>query len=164
MYNPSDLIAAWITCTRMPAAPPKDETAFSCLERHIFDYDGMSKRARLKYNFLRLIQIVCAATIPLFSMNSNVFSPLLTGSLGVAIVVASSIEFAAQYHDKWIRWRRTWQHLVILRQAYLYKSDDLYKNESKRDANLIMRLNSILEEEYGKWHESSVNTQEEAAK
>src|SRR5437879_4140927 len=142
--NPSDFVACWITWTSMPLPAPAAETAIECVDRHIMDYDGMGKRALFKDKTWKFIQLVAAAVIPICALSNDGWARVTSACLGATIGIASGVAGMCQYHDNWLRWRRTWQQLSLERHAYIHKATADYKSDAKRDAKLMSRVSEIL--------------------
>ncbi len=87
------------------------------LEDQISWYDNKSKFNQSWFHALKIIEIIFAALIPLFSGFN--WPPLLTGLLGVCIVVMEGLQGLFKFHEKWISYRSTCEYLKHEKHFFL---------------------------------------------
>lgn len=84
---------------------PEVNPAFERLEDQLSWYDKKSIETQKWYKRLKISEIIAAAIIP-FKAALDGFA-ILTGILGVLIVILIGIQSLNQYHDNWISYRST---------------------------------------------------------
>ncbi|MGD0222711.1 MAG: DUF4231 domain-containing protein [Terriglobia bacterium] len=127
------------------------------LEDQINWYDRKSNYSQKVYKWLKIIEIVAAALVPL-SAGLHLPAPV-TGSLGVLIAVLEGLLQLNQYHSNWITYRSTCETLKHEKYLYLANAGP-YSTAPAAHVLLAERIESLVSQEHAKWAAG----QEEAAK
>lgn len=127
------------------------------LEDQIGWYDQRSTRNQRLFKWLKWTEIVVAAIIP-FSAGAGA-PALVTGGLGVLIVVLESLQQLNQYHYNWIIYRSTCEELKHEKFLYLGKAGP-YSTATDSHALLSERVETLVSREHARW----LAMQEHAAK
>lgn len=109
---------------------------------------GKNKRWFLR---LKVAEIIAAAIIP-FTAGLAQFI-ILTGLLGVLVVVLEGIQGLYQFHDNWISYRSTSEALKHEKFLWLAKAGPYAAPESPAtpEAVLAERVESLISREHAKW-------------
>jgi hypothetical protein len=127
------------------------------LEDQINWYDRKSNYSQRAYKWLKVIEIVAAALVPL---SAGLHLPAaVTGSLGVLIAVLEGLLQLNQYHHNWIAYRSTCETLKHEKYLYLANAGP-YSTTTTAHALLAERIESLVSQEHAKWAAG----QEEVAK
>ena len=127
------------------------------LETQIEWYDRKSKAAQRNYKGVKLVEILCSATIPFIAG----LSVTITAILGVIITVLEGLQQLNQWSQNWITYRSTCEALRHEKYSYLGKSgvyDGIEEIEAKKI--LSQRVESLVSTEHAKW----ISRQEYATK
>ncbi|HXX22301.1 MAG TPA: DUF4231 domain-containing protein [Terriglobia bacterium] len=127
------------------------------LEDQINWYDRKSNQNHRVYKWLKIIEIVAAALVPLFA--GLKMPAAVTGSLGVLIAALEGLLQLNQYHHNWIAYRSTCETLKHEKYLYLANAGP-YSTATAAHALLAERVESLVSQEESKWAAG----QEEAAK
>ena len=127
------------------------------LEDQIGWYDRKSSYSQKAYKWLKIIEIVAAALVPL-AAGIHLPAPV-TGSLGVLIAVLDGILQLNQYQHNWITYRSTCETLKHEKYLYLAKAGP-YSAATNPHVLLAERIESLVSQEHASWAAG----QEEAAK
>ncbi len=129
-------------------------------------YSDKSGENQRRYKWLKVVQIVAAALIPftatmpiLLSEDFGLLFSLITGGLGVLIVVLEGLQGLFQFQDNWTSYRSTAEALKHEKYLYLAKAGP-YANSDNPESLLAERVEAQVSREHAKW----VSTQEEAGK
>lgn len=125
------------------------------LEDQIAWYDRKSIENQHWFKRLKIAGIVTAAVIP-FAAGLGAPS-ILTGVLGVFIVVIEGLQSLNQYHHNWITYRSTCEELRHEKYLWVAKAGP-YVNTDNADTLLAERVESLISREHAKW----VSTREQA--
>jgi hypothetical protein len=127
------------------------------LEDQISWYDRKSSYNQRVYKWLKVIEIVAAALVPL---SAGLHLPAaVTGSLGVLIAALEGLLQLNQYHQNWIAYRSTCETLKHEKYLYLANAGP-YSTATTAHVLLAERIESLVSQEHAKW----AAAQEEAAK
>ncbi len=118
------------------------------LDDQIKWYDDHSTRNQRFFKWLKFIEIIAAATIP-FSSGANA-PAILTGGLGVLIVVLEGLQQLNQYHHNWIIYRSTCEELRHEKYLYLGKAGP-YEAAETPYTLLTERIEALISKEHAKW-------------
>ena len=127
------------------------------LEDQINWYDRKSNYSQQVYKWIKIVEIVAAALVPLSA--GLQLPPAVTGSLGVLIAVLEGLLQLNQYHHNWITYRSTCETLKHEKYLYLANAGP-YSAVPTAHALLAERIESLVSQEHAKWAAG----QEEAAK
>ncbi|MGE5399976.1 MAG: DUF4231 domain-containing protein [Ignavibacteriales bacterium] len=120
-------------------------------------YSNKSGWNQMWFKRLKVIEIVAAALIPFFAGMD--ISPIVTGGLGVIIVVLESLQSLYQFQNNWTSYRSTAEALKHEKYLWQAKAGPYLRSENP-DALFADRVESLLSTENSKW----VTTMEEAGK
>jgi len=127
------------------------------LEDQINWYDRKSNYSQQVYKWLKVIEIVAAALVPL---SAGLHMPAAaTGSLGVLIAVLEGLLQLNQYHHNWLAYRSTCETLKHEKYLYLANAGP-YSTATTAHVLLAERVESLVSQEHATWAAG----QEEAAK
>jgi len=135
--------------------------AFERLEDQLSWYDSKSMENQRWYKRLKIAEIIAAAIIP-FAAGFDGLG-ILTGILGVLIVIFIGIQSLNQYHDNWISYRSTAEQLKHEKYLWLSKAGP-YKNTEKPEVMLAERVESLISKEHAKWEASMEKTEKDLTK
>jgi len=120
------------------------------LEDQIGWYDRKSSYNRRMYKWLKGVEIVAAAVVPLAA---GLHLPAaLTGSFGVLIAVLEGVLQLNQYHQNGITYRSTCE--ALKHEKYLYlAAAGAYATEDRAHAHakLAERVESLVSQENSQW-------------
>lgn len=135
--------------------------AFERLEDQLSWYDTKSMENQKWYKRLKVAEIIAAAIIP-FVSGFNGFG-ILTGILGVLIVIFIGIQSLNQYHDNWISYRSTAEQLKHEKYLWLSKAGH-YKDAKDPEVVLAERVEFLISKEHAKWEATREKTEKEQTK
>ncbi|MGQ9628378.1 MAG: DUF4231 domain-containing protein [Anaerolineae bacterium] len=135
----------------------EEDPILTRLEDQIEWYDRRSLRNQRFFKWLKMSEIIAAAIIP-FAAGTGA-PPIMTGGLGVLIVILEGLQHLNQYHHNWIMYRSTCEELKHEKYLYLGKAGP-YSTATDAHALLAERIEAIISQEHAKW----VAVQEQAAK
>jgi Protein of unknown function (DUF4231) len=127
-----------------------DEYVKERLEPQIEWYNKKSQRNKVGYYLLRIIEIVCAISIPLimgYVSDQTPFLKTAAAILGVIVGVISGFLGLFQTQENWISYRTTCETLRHEKYMYLtknkpYDNDDYFSLLVDRVEHLISKENS----------------------
>jgi hypothetical protein len=129
---------------------------FGRLEEEIRWYSRRSGRCQRLYKWLKFVEIVAAASIPVLAAFGT---PVEVGAvLGALIVVLEGLQHVNQYQSNWITYRSTCEALKHEKFLYLARAGP-YEVEHPHSA-LAERIESLISQEHAKW----VSARKEPAK
>lgn len=111
-------------------------------------YSKKSGWNQMCFKRLKVLEIIAAALIPFFA-GINV-SSIVTGGLGVVIVVLESLQGVYQFQSNWISYRSTAEALKHEKYLWQAKAGPYLKSENP-DALFADRVESLLSTENSKW-------------
>jgi hypothetical protein len=118
------------------------------LEQQIEWYDRRSIRNQRSFKFLQFAEIAAGALVPLAA--GLALRPLLTGGLGVLIVILEGVQQVNQHHHNWITYRSTCESLKHEKYFYLAKAGPCAE-VADAHALLAERIESLISQEHAKW-------------
>lgn len=118
------------------------------LEDQIAWYDRKSAEAQKWFKRLKLAEIILGAFIP-FAAGVDV-SALLTGLLGVSVVVMESVQHLYQFQSNWTSYRSTCESLKHEKFLFLAKAGP-YACDKDPLVLLAERIEEIVSKEHAKW-------------
>jgi len=120
------------------------------LEDQISWYDRKSNYNQRVYKWLKVIEIVAAALVPLAS--GLRVPAALTGSLGVLIAVLEGFLQLNQYHQNGITYRSTCESLKHEKYLYMAKAGPYAgADDAQIHGRLAERIESLVSQEHAKW-------------
>lgn len=124
------------------------DTTMERLDRQIEWYDKRSLYNQRVFKGLKIAEIVAGALVPLAAGLS--VRPLVTGGLGVLIVILEGLQQVSQYYHNWITYRSTCESLKHEKYLYLAKAGP-YADAADAHALLAERIESLISQEHAKW-------------
>ncbi len=118
------------------------------LEDQITWYDNKSVANQRWHKTLKVTEIIAAAMIPLAAGFGA--SAILTGGLGVCIVVLEGLQGLNQYQQNWITYRSTCEGLKHEKYLWLAKAGPYLKADNP-DPLFAERVESLISREHAKW-------------
>jgi hypothetical protein len=133
------------------------------LDDQIAWYSRKSRQAQKMYKIFQVIEIILAATIPLFSgyTTDHIIIAVIIGVFGAIIAIIESISKLFKWHENWIEYRTTCELLKYHKYLYLTQSSP-YNNEEETIDNLFIKnIEDIISSENNQWkiNASSDSTQ-----
>ncbi len=121
------------------------------LEDQINWYDTKSQFNQKWFKRMRMVEIVCAAFIPLLSgLSSSInHSEWIIGILGVAIAVAASASGMYKFQENWIQYRTSSE--TLKHEKYLYVTNSTPYIGDNRFEMLVTRIESLISKENSNW-------------
>ena len=132
--------------------------AFERLEDQLSWYDKKSIENQKWYKRLKIAEIIAAAIIPFIAALDGF--AILTGILGVLIVILIGIQSLNQYHDNWISYRSTAEQLKHEKYLWLSKAGP-YKDANNPEVMLAERVESLISREHAKWEATMEKTEKD---
>ncbi len=118
------------------------------LDDQIDWYDRRSRYSQRMFKWLKVLEIVAAATIPFVA---GIGMPAkLTGGLGILIVLVEGIQQLNQYQQNWTSYRSTCEALKHQKYLYLAKAGP-YAAATDAHALLAESIESLVSQEHAKW-------------
>jgi hypothetical protein len=149
------------TDTPAPTKPPltvpetiAQHPAWIRLEDQLARYDGKSVRCQFWYKKLKLVQILLAVAIPVFSRVQEPYGAWLTAIAGAAIAVLEGMQHLNQYSTLWLRYRTTAEQLQ--REKFLLLSGAGHYKGSGVEERLVLlseRVEEMILSEHSNWIE-----------
>ena len=136
----------------MPDADP----TLDRLEDQIGWYDRKSNSNQHTFKWMKVVEILCAALVPLFAGFNLRW---IAGGSGALIAVLEGLQQLNQYHFNWITYRSTCESLKHEKYLYLAKAGP-YGGAVDPHTLLAERIESLVSQEHAKW----ASGQEQAAK
>lgn len=118
------------------------------LEDQIEWYSKSSKWNQDRFKWLKVIEVIAAALVPFFA-GWGIY-PLITGLLGVIIIVLESLQSIYQFQSNWISYRSTAE--ALKHEKYLwYAGAGHYLTAKNPEALLAERIEELVSTEHAKW-------------
>lgn len=124
------------------------DSGYKRLESQIRWYDTRSRQAQFWYKILKIIEVGCAALVPLISQINGICA----ATLGVAVIIFEALQHINQWQHNWITYRSTCEALRHEKYSYLGHSGP-YKDVDDVAAKqeLVERIESLISTEHSKW-------------
>ena len=129
---------------------------FDRLEKEIEWYSRKSGRCQRLYKWLKFVEIVAAAAIPLLAGFGTPVEVLAV--LGALIVVLEGLQHVNQYQSNWITYRSTCE--ALKHEKFLYLAGAGPYEVERPHSLLAERIESLISQEHAKW----VSARKEPAK
>lgn len=120
-------------------------------------YDSKSTANQRWHKIFKVVAITAAALVP-FAAGFGA-SAVLTGGLGVVIVILEGLQGLNQYQQNWINYRSTCEALKHEKYLFLAKAG-AYLDSDNPEALFAERAESLISTEHAKW----VSANEQTAK
>jgi hypothetical protein len=112
--------------------------------------EGKAAHNQKKYKQLKVMEIVSAASIPFFAGFSEWKSfSIVTGLLGVVIVILNGVQQLYKYHENWLTYRTTIEQLR--REKILFESGSDPYNDADAFQKFVQNFEAILASENKVW-------------
>jgi len=135
---------------------PAGDPIFNRLEKEIEWYSRKSARCQRLYKWLKFVEIVAAAAIPLLAGFGTPVEVLAV--LGALIVVLEGLQHVNQYQSNWITYRSTCE--ALKHEKFLYLAGAGPYEVERPHSLLAERIESLISQEHAKW----VSARKEPAK
>jgi hypothetical protein len=115
-------------------------------------YDKAANRNRLWFYFLKSVQLVLAAAIPVFSLLPQIrgIQPVLSGISGATLIILEGFQQTFQFQQQWTQYRATWSTLKA--EEYLFRAQaGPYKGVSGAEASFAERVADLVSNENKAW-------------
>ncbi len=124
------------------------DSGYPRLEQQIRWYDCRSISAQRWYKATKIVEIVCAAIVPLCAH----VCATLTGTFGVIVIVLEGLQQLNHWSENWITYRSTCEALRHEKYSYLGGSG-VYEGKTAEDASrtLTGRVEALISTEHAKW-------------
>lgn len=124
------------------------DSGYQRLEQQIRWYDRKSLAAQRWFKRAKVVEIVCAALIPLMAKVQTTIAALL----GASVVVLEGVQQVSQWNQNWITYRSTCEALRHEKYSYMAKSS-VYEGKTEDEAKRILaqRVESLVSTEHAKW-------------
>jgi hypothetical protein len=129
-----------------------DEYLEARLDAEIEWYDRKSANNKLANTVCRVVEITCAALIPLLAGYTKQGPPYLsiaTGALGVAVAIAAGISALLKFQEQWIKYRTTAESLK--KEKYLFLTKVEPYNTDDPLPMLVQRVETLVSQENTNW-------------
>jgi len=132
----------------MRATDQEPDSGYPRLESQIRWYDQRSAQAQSRFKSLKVVEVGCAALVPLVSQIHGIATALL----GSAVIVLEALQQINQWQHNWITYRSTCEALRHEKYSYLGRSGS-YKDMDEVTAKqaLVERVESLISTEHSKW-------------
>jgi hypothetical protein len=140
--------------TTKPQAAQGDGLAGIALTRDFLDekiryYDREARRHSLAYHVTKAMTIIVAAVIPFVAGRPDM--AVVTGLLGVVIVILQGLQQLFNVHENWIRYRSTCEALRNERFLYGAKAGLYAGGAAEAERRLAEQVGAIVRQEYSRW-------------
>lgn len=128
--------------------PLKQGPAWDRMESQRRWYSDKSTFNKRWYMSLKIVQLVCAALVPVMaSVHAAVW---VTGGFGAIVVVVEGIQQLGQYQANWISYRSTSEALGVEKALYLADAGP-YTGVPQPTRMLAERVETLLSKEHATW-------------
>ena len=134
-----------------------EDVVMERLDDQISWYDDRSKRNQRSFKWLKYVEIVAAALIPILASFSGV-PQWLAAILGGFVVVCEAVLHLNKYHENWLTYRSTAEALKHEKFLYLAQAGT-YAGSADPRVLLAERIEALVSDENTKW----ISHQQEAA-
>ena len=126
------------------------------LENEIIWYEKKSRKNKCYYYFLRVIELVSAALIPLLinylSGDTNIIKSAIE-ILSIIVVVTTGMLSLFQFHELWTEYRTNAESLK--HEKYLYLSASRPYDKGDKFKLLVERVERLISIENSRWRDIS---------
>jgi hypothetical protein len=114
-------------------------------------YDRKSIGAQRWFKALRIVEVVCAAAIPLIAGFSlfACFSNLVVGLLGAAIAICAALIGLGNYQENWVEYRTTCESLR--HEKYLFLTGTEPYDVREPFGLFVQRVEGLVSKENSVW-------------
>jgi hypothetical protein len=138
--------------TSLKTAADEKSPTLERLDDQIGWYGRNSKTAQLRYKFLKIIQVIVAALIPLIAVFPvpEPISKWAVALLGLIVLIVEAVQQLNQYQENWISYRSTCEALKHEKYLFLAGAGP-YAGTGKQLALLADRIEGLISQEHAKW-------------
>ncbi len=144
-----------MTSTKDESSVPEEiirHPAWMRLNDQLQWYDQKSGSKQRWYKTIKAVQLVLAASIPIFSLVGISWARLITAVLGAGVAILEGVQQLGQYHDLWINYRSTAEHLKHEKYLFLAESGPYRNLEVKEALKLLAeRVEERVSTEHARW-------------
>ncbi len=122
------------------------------LQNQIEWYSDKSSWNQRWYKWLRIVEVICASSIPFgvsYVTNGTVALKIVVGSLGVFVVVVTGVVALYKFQENWIQYRITSETLKHEKFLFLTKTEP-YNIENPFPL-FVKRVESLISKENSSW-------------
>jgi hypothetical protein len=125
-------------------------------------YDRKSGSKQRWYKIIKTTQLILAGSIPIFSLIGVSSVRLITAILGASVAILEGVQQLGQYHDLWINYRSTAEHLKHEKYLFLAGSGPYRNLETKEALKLLAeRVEERVSTEHAKWVSETEQTEQQ---
>lgn len=134
--------------TPVPDTDTVEAQVMRRLTQQLRYYEARSRTNQRWYRFLKIVQLVAAALIPVV-VSVNV-SGWVTGGLGSLVVVVEGVQQLYQFQELWLAYRSTAEALRREQHLYQIRAGD-YATSGDAPQLLAGRVEALLGQEHSRW-------------
>ncbi len=124
-------------------------------------YDRKSGSKQRWYKTIKTAQLIMAGSIPVFSLIGVSSVRLITAVLGASVALLEGVQQLGQYHDLWINYRSTAEHLKHEKYLFLAGSGPYRALETKEALKLLAeRTEERVSTEHARWVDEAKQAEE----
>lgn len=123
------------------------------VDKQINWYDDKSKNAQKYYKLYQLIEIGCAALIPILSGYTMKiwWLSVIVAILGSVIAAIESIVRLYHFHENWLEYRTTCELLRNEKNLYLMSSGPYADAPENKEQLFVRNVETLISSENSKW-------------
>lgn len=117
-------------------------------------YDTKSQRSQQKFKILRVIEVVCAALIPLIAgfQLFGAYTALAVSILGVFIAICAALIGLGNYQENWVEYRTTCESLR--HEKYLFLTKATPYDDAEPFNLFVQRVEGLVSKENSTWSQA----------
>lgn len=117
-------------------------------------YDDKSQSSQARFKALRVIEVVCAALIPLIAgfQLANEWTALVVSLLGVVIAVSAALIGLGNYQENWVEYRTTCESLR--HEKYLFMTKATPYDDAEPFNLFVQRVEGLVSKENSTWSQA----------
>ena len=135
------------------------------LEQRVDDqinwYDKKSLNSQKRFKRLRIIELVCAALIPLLAGYADKLTGIqyAIGILGFLVAIITGLLGLSRYQENWIEYRTTCESLK--HEKYLFLTQSTPYNSADSFQLFVNQIEKLISTENSKWSQYIITSREE---
>jgi hypothetical protein len=109
-----------------------------------------------RYKYLKTVQLVLAASIPIIALIDTSYTKFIVAIFGALIALLEGVQQLYQFHTLWTDYRSTAENLKHEKYLFLSLSGP-YRGVDRNDALLLLaeRIEEHISKEHAKWFDTS---------
>ena len=122
------------------------------LQPEIAWYDKKSGRNKFANTVTKIIEIACAAAIPLlagYAKGGEQAISVIIGTLGVVVAISTGVSSLLKFQEQWIKYRTTAESLK--KERYLFETRTEPYNGTDPLPMLVQRVETLVSQENTNW-------------